>query len=81
MPKFHETLHRSIAKAVTFRIFIILLDSAIVYFITRRIDFTASIVIISNLSSTAAYLLHERAWDKIRYGKESKSRTKLKDKG
>lgn len=73
MPSFHETVFRSIAKAATFRILAIMLDSAIIYLITRRLDFTASIVILSNFSSTIAYLLHERAWNWIGYGKKKSS--------
>ncbi|HLD97581.1 MAG TPA: DUF2061 domain-containing protein, partial [Candidatus Nanoarchaeia archaeon] len=61
MVRFHETLPRSIAKAITFRILVITLDSVVVYLLTRRVDVTVGVVAISNLASTIAYILHERA--------------------
>ena len=60
---------RSLVKALTFRILIILADSVVVYAITRRIDITATFVIISNISSTVLYYVHERIWNRISWGK------------
>jgi uncharacterized membrane protein len=60
---------RSLIKALTFRVLIILADSVVVYAITGRFDMTATFVIISNVSSTVLYYIHERIWNRINWGK------------
>ena len=74
MRSFHETVSRSITKAITFRILIIILDFSIIYWFTRRIDLTLSVIILSNFSSTIAYFVHERIWNKIHWGKKHKKK-------
>ena len=66
--KIQETFKRSATKALTFRFFILVSDSLIVYLITHRIDFTLDVMIFSNLASTIIYLVHERIWNKIHWG-------------
>ncbi|MDD5109868.1 MAG: DUF2061 domain-containing protein [Patescibacteria group bacterium] len=70
MKRFRESPYRSIVKAATFRILIICADSVILYSLTRRVDLTASVLILSNLSSTVFYFAHERIWNKIHWGKK-----------
>jgi uncharacterized membrane protein len=60
---------RSIVKAVTFRLIIIVSDIAVIYFVTRRWDITISVMVISNISSTILFYLHERAWNRISWGR------------
>lgn len=60
---------RSIAKAVSYRIIIIILDFTFVYLFTRQINIAVGFVLISNVYTTVAYYLHERAWNKISWGK------------
>lgn len=67
--KYVESSGRSVIKAVTFRIVILISDSIIVYAITHRVDVTLSVMIFSNLSSTILYFLHERAWNPVSWGK------------
>ena len=69
MIKFHEIISRSLFKALTFRAVIIVADSVVIFALTRRYDITLSIVIISNISSTFLYFIHERVWNRIRWGK------------
>lgn len=70
---FHENHTRSIVKALTFRAIIILSDSLIVFLITRRFDFTFGFVAVSNVASTIIYFLHERAWNKVHWGKSHRT--------
>lgn len=65
--RIHETGVRSLAKALTFRLMVLLADSVIVYAITRRFDITLGVLIISNISSTILYFLHERIWNQIHW--------------
>lgn len=66
---FHEKTSRSIAKSITFRAVILMADSLIIYLLTHRLDVTLGVMLFSNLSSTIIYFLHERAWNRIRWGK------------
>ena len=66
---FHENHTRSIIKALTYRALIVFSDSIIVFIITRRYDITLGFVAISNIFSTVLYFMHERAWNKIHWGK------------
>jgi uncharacterized membrane protein len=65
-----EPISRSITKAVTFRIVILVSDSVIVYALTHRVDLTVGVMIFSNLASTILYIFHERAWNKISWGRK-----------
>lgn len=80
MKKFHETIWRSVTKAITFRILIIILDFGVIYFFTRRIDLTIGVIVVSNLSSTIAYIGHERVWNKVHWGKTHKNNNKNSNK-
>jgi len=67
--KFHESVKRSLAKAITYRSFILISDGIVVYAITHRYDLTLGVIIVSNCLSTLIYILHERFWNEIHWGK------------
>lgn len=67
---FHENIYRSITKAFTFRVLVMLADSVIIYALTHRYDLTLGVIILSNLSSTLIYFFHERVWNHVYWGKE-----------
>jgi len=46
------------------------MDLAIVYAFTKKIELTFGIVIMSNLVSIFIYYFHERAWNKIHFGRK-----------
>lgn len=69
MKKFNEHFKRSLVKAVTFRAVILVSDSLIIYAITKRLDVTIGVMLLSNLASTLLYFLHERVWNNIVWGK------------
>ena len=64
-----ETLHRSIVKAVSYRVVILILDFAAIYLFTGKIKIALGFMIVSNIYTTLGYFLHERIWDKIKWGK------------
>ncbi len=70
---FQERYVRSVVKALTYRGIILLSDSLIIFFITQEFDTTAKVIILSNIGSTLLYLAHERAWDKVHWGKKRAS--------
>lgn len=69
MKKFSEKVSRSIIKAITFRMLILVSDSIIIFAITHRFDVTLGVMIFSNIGSTLIYLFHERIWNSIHWGK------------
>ena len=69
MYHFNEHFKRSLVKAITFRLIILISDGIIIFTITHRFDITFSVILFSNLSSTILYFIHERIWNKINWGK------------
>jgi uncharacterized membrane protein len=67
----HEKRNRSIAKAITYRLISILMDSIIAFYITGSAEKTAFFVLLSNTLSLGIYFAHERIWNKIHWGKHS----------
>ena len=66
----NRTTKRSLVKAVTYRIVIIILDFTVIYILTHRVDVAVGFMVISNIYTTAAYFVHERIWNRIRWGIE-----------
>jgi adenylylsulfate kinase len=64
-----ETLRRSIVKTVSYRIVILILDFTAIYLFTGQIKIALGFMIVSNVYTTLGYFLHERIWDKIKWGK------------
>jgi len=61
---------RSVVKAITYRGIIICLDFLVIYLLTGKVMTAAVFMIISNIYTTVAYFLHERAWARIKWGLE-----------
>ncbi len=62
---------RSIVKAVTYRIVIIILDFTTIYIFTGKINVALGFMLISNVYTTVAYYLHERIWSGIEWGRKA----------
>lgn len=72
----NRSTKRSLVKAITYRIIIIVLDFTVIYILTRRVDVAVGFMVISNIYTTAAYFLHERVWNKIKWGIETTKTTR-----
>lgn len=66
---FREYLTRSIVKAVSYRVVVVMVDFAAVYLFTGRVEIALGFVVVSNIYTTALYFFHERAWDRIAWGR------------
>lgn len=66
----NRTTKRSLVKAITYRIVIIILDFSVIYLLTHQVEVAVGFMVISNIYTTAAYFLHERLWNRIRWGIE-----------
>jgi uncharacterized membrane protein len=69
------TRKRSIVKAVTYRGIIVCLDFLVIYLLTGKVITAAAFMIVSNIYTTVAYFLHERAWAGIKWGMEPQKET------
>lgn len=67
----HPSRKRSVVKAVTYRGIIVCLDFLVIYLLTGKVMTAAAFMIVSNIYTTVAYFLHERAWAGIQWGLES----------
>ncbi len=68
---YYEHHKRSLAKTIGFHTLIILADLVVVFVITHQYQITISIILFTNLMSGLIYFLHERAWNRIHWGKSS----------
>jgi adenylylsulfate kinase len=66
---FREYLSRSVVKAVSYRIIVVIADFVAVYFFTSRVDIAAGFVLVSNIYTSVLYFVHERFWDRIAWGR------------
>ena len=66
---FKEYPVRSIVKAVTYRIIILILDFTAVYLLTGKYEVALGFMIVSNVYTTVAYYGHERVWNRINWGR------------
>jgi adenylylsulfate kinase len=64
-----ETLRRSVVKTISYRIVILILDFTAIFLFTGQIKIAFGFMIISNIYTTLGYFIHERIWDKIKWGK------------
>lgn len=66
---FRENFRRSVLKAVSYRVVVVAADFTAVYLFTHSTDVAVGFVVFSNVYTTVLYLLHERFWDRIGWGK------------
>ncbi|MGA9799065.1 MAG: DUF2061 domain-containing protein [Terriglobales bacterium] len=64
-----ETLARSIAKTATYRVLIMILDFSTIYLFTGKVKIAVGFMVASNVYTTVAYFVHERIWDRVKWGK------------
>jgi uncharacterized membrane protein len=72
--KFYETAARSVTKATTFRVLVIVSDIIVVFFLTHKYDLVISVVVFTNIASMVLYIFHERIWNLITWGKKAKKK-------
>lgn len=72
------TRKRSLVKALTYRVIIVILDFLVVYVLTKKTEVAVGFMIISNLYTSVGYFVHERLWARITWGLGTASETPLK---
>jgi len=66
---FKEHWARSLVKALTYRVLILILDFASIYLLSGKIEVAFGFTMISNVYTSIAYYAHERVWNRITWGK------------
>ena len=64
-----ETTRRSIVKAISWRLVATAITSGIVYLLTGRGEFAATIGLVDTGVKFLVYFGHERLWNRIDYGR------------
>jgi uncharacterized membrane protein len=59
---------RSIMKAVTYRLVVMVLDFIAIYLFTGTVRIALGFMVASNIYTTVAYFIHERIWAHISWG-------------
>lgn len=67
-----ETTRRSIAKAVSYRFFGTLTTATLVFLFLGELKLAAAVGIMDTIFKIVVYVAHERAWNRIAYGREAK---------
>jgi uncharacterized membrane protein len=62
------TPRRSFVKAITYRILIMILDFMTIYLLTGAVHVAVGFMIISNVYTSLAYLVHERVCARVQWG-------------
>jgi len=66
---FMDSRRRSIIKAITWRIFALLITIIVSFAILGSWSVSIAIGILSNLLKTLFYYIHERLWERTNWGK------------
>jgi adenylylsulfate kinase len=66
---FREYLSRSVAKALSYRVIVVVADFAAVYLFTGRVEIALAFVVVSNIYTSILYFFHERFWDRVAWGR------------
>ena len=64
-----DTRRRSLAKALSWRLFATLITMTVAYLLTAELRFALEIGALDTAAKIVVYFVHERIWDRIRYGK------------
>jgi uncharacterized membrane protein len=65
-----ETTRRSIAKAVSYRLFGTLTTAVLVYLFLGQLELAAAVGLMDTFLKIFVYIGHERLWNRIHYGRE-----------
>lgn len=64
-----DSIQRSVFKTISWRVVATVITSSIVYLSTDELALAATVGLIDTTIKFVAYFAHERAWNKVDYGK------------
>ncbi len=65
-----ESKKRSFIKAISWRFFATATTTVIVFFLFKRLDLAIAAGIIESVTKILIYFIHERIWEKIKFGRK-----------
>ena len=65
----HENHHRSVAKAVSYTVAVILADVFVIAAITHEAHVAFEVILGTNLASLGIYYIHARVWNRVHWGR------------
>ena len=68
-----ESRKRSMVKALTWRLWAIIVLGSISYLMTNDVTESVKITVTFNVIQVFLYFVHERIWNKIKWGKANSS--------
>ena len=66
-----DSKRRSVAKAISWRVLATIITTSVVYFSTGELKFAMEIGLIDTTIKLGVYFFHERAWNKVDYGRDA----------
>jgi uncharacterized membrane protein len=66
---YYDHHKRSIAKSVGYISLLVISDWIVAFLITKQISLSVNITVYSNLVAAVIYFIHERAWNKVHWGR------------
>jgi len=69
-----EHRSRSLTKATTYRIMILIMDFTSIYLLTGKVGIALGFMLVSNIYTSIAYYFHERIWNRIDWGRKNRSK-------
>jgi len=67
---FRDHWTRSLTKAITYRVIILILDFTSIYILTGKAEIAFGFMLVSNIYTSVAYYGHERIWNRTNWGKK-----------
>lgn len=68
-----DTNIRTVAKALTWQILGLVMMTALAFWQTGSIGGAVSLALSASLTSIVCYALHERAWNRVRWGRKAQA--------
>ncbi|MFA5517331.1 MAG: DUF2061 domain-containing protein [Desulfuromonadales bacterium] len=65
-----ESNRRSLLKALSWRLWATLITTSLVYFLTGKGEFAATVGLADTAIKFFVYFVHERAWNRIDFGRK-----------
>jgi uncharacterized membrane protein len=64
------SIERSVVKAITYRLVIVVLDFLSIYLLTGKPQVALGFMLVSNVYTSVVYFAHERIWSRIRWQRQ-----------
>ena len=71
-----DSRYRSLAKAISWRVVALIVTFSVVWVVTGEVAFAVAAGLLDAAFKIGLYYLHERAWDRLKFGRGSQLGTR-----